>query len=376
MYLNDFGGYKMDISTYTMLLTCKLMSLAFCYHDGGVKDKEKNLNETQRQWQVVDLPTVLEYASFVFYCNACALGVFIEFSEYKRFIEMKGEYMNIPNTIIPTLKNIAYGMLCFTLYVLGTFYFPFGYCFTEEYDKELMWYKIFYLYMAFTLRRFFYHCAFQFTTAANVSCGLGYNGVTEKGEHRWDKYIGIYTLACETTISINEFLRDWNNRVHKWLKHYVMERLNKPGERPSASSQAVVFIVSAFWHGFYPCYYLAFFMALLLTEVSKDLYKSWILFAGIPKPVRLVLSHFLTMLVINYGLGVQMAITGENTLNYLKNTRYCVLIALVGTLILIKASGMVRIAQKMQKKKEGDKSTDKKVDPSAKGNQQKREKIE
>ena len=33
-----FGEYKLDITTYTMLLVCKLSALAYCYQDGGVKD--------------------------------------------------------------------------------------------------------------------------------------------------------------------------------------------------------------------------------------------------------------------------------------------------------------------------------------------------
>jgi lysophospholipid acyltransferase len=33
------------------------------------------------------MPNLLEFASYVFFCNAAALGVFFEFSDYKRFIE-------------------------------------------------------------------------------------------------------------------------------------------------------------------------------------------------------------------------------------------------------------------------------------------------
>ena len=32
-------------------------------------------------------------------------------------------------------------------------------------------------------------------------------------------------------------------------------------------------LVSAFWHGFYPSYYLMFFFFALVTEIAKDLYK-------------------------------------------------------------------------------------------------------
>ena len=39
--LTTYGEYRLDITTYTMLLVCKLSALAYCYKDGGVKDKDK-----------------------------------------------------------------------------------------------------------------------------------------------------------------------------------------------------------------------------------------------------------------------------------------------------------------------------------------------
>jgi len=37
--LNDFGGFHMDITTYTMILVCKLWILSFAYKDGGEDPK-------------------------------------------------------------------------------------------------------------------------------------------------------------------------------------------------------------------------------------------------------------------------------------------------------------------------------------------------
>lgn len=36
----DFGGWEMDITTQTMLLTARLSSLGFCYKDGALKDDQ------------------------------------------------------------------------------------------------------------------------------------------------------------------------------------------------------------------------------------------------------------------------------------------------------------------------------------------------
>lgn len=38
--ITNFGGYDMDITTYTMMLTAKLSSVAFCYSDGVKRDED------------------------------------------------------------------------------------------------------------------------------------------------------------------------------------------------------------------------------------------------------------------------------------------------------------------------------------------------
>ena len=36
--MTNFGGWEMDITTYTMILTCKLSAMSFCYKDGSLPD--------------------------------------------------------------------------------------------------------------------------------------------------------------------------------------------------------------------------------------------------------------------------------------------------------------------------------------------------
>ena len=33
--INNYGGYDMDITTYTMILFCKLWAMSWAYMDGG-----------------------------------------------------------------------------------------------------------------------------------------------------------------------------------------------------------------------------------------------------------------------------------------------------------------------------------------------------
>ena len=52
---------------------------------------------------VVKLPTIMEMCSYTWYSQACALGVFFEFSDYKRWVERSHEYKDVPSTVIPSL---------------------------------------------------------------------------------------------------------------------------------------------------------------------------------------------------------------------------------------------------------------------------------
>ena len=53
----------------------------------------------------------------------------------------------------------------------------------------------------------------------------------------------------------------WNKRTQRWLQMCIYER--------SHFNQLYVFLVSAFWHGFYPSYYLCFLTGSALQAIAK-----------------------------------------------------------------------------------------------------------
>jgi len=218
-----FGSYDMNITTYTMLLVCKLSALAFCYKDGGMK--EEDLTKDQIERQVKELPTILEFVSYVWYSNACALGVFFEFSDYKRWIERTHEYANVPSPIKPSLIVLGKSMACLITFVVSNNFFWMEYCWSDEYMTHSLWYRILYYHIAMTFKRYFYYGPFMATTGAIVASGLGYNGKKkddkDKETHLWDKIVGIYIYEVETITSPPEGFKYWNYQVHLWLKFYI-----------------------------------------------------------------------------------------------------------------------------------------------------------
>lgn len=95
--------------------------------------------------------------------------------------------------------------------------------------------------------------------------------------------------------------------IHLWLKHYVYNRTLVKGKKPGLRNNIIVFITSAFWHGFYPFYYVMFFFCALLGELSKDIYRSRIYFRWIPYPFSSILANFVSLLSMNFmGASFQM----------------------------------------------------------------------
>lgn len=161
---------------------------------------------------VVKLPSLLELAGYVWYSQACALGVFFEFSDYKRWIERSHEYANVPSPIIPSLIWLARGVACLLLYTVVSPYFNIEVCFAEAFFAFGYLYRLFFYFVSMSIRRFFYYNPFCMTTGAIVASGLGYNGKDEKtSSHKWDKIIGVYIWELETSLSPIEMLRFWNH---------------------------------------------------------------------------------------------------------------------------------------------------------------------
>ncbi len=99
----------MNITTYTMILIAKMSALSFCYKDGA--EKEENLFPEQKALKVVEMPSLIQFLSYVFYSGGCLMGPFFEYSDYIKFIERTGHYAEMPlNTIIPSIVRLFHGL--------------------------------------------------------------------------------------------------------------------------------------------------------------------------------------------------------------------------------------------------------------------------
>jgi len=200
------------------------------------------------------------------------------------------------------------------------------------------------------------------TDAALIACGLAYKAQPGAKGDTWDRIVSVYVWGVEFDPSPPSKMIYWNHGVHLWLKNHVALRMVKKGERLSTAQNMITFGVSAFWHGFYPFYYIMFFMASLFAETCKDIYRARSLFAGIPDTVNFVLAHFFVTLAMNY-FGVSLCcLTFEKGWNFMKGTWSFVYILVPLTFVLIKMAGIVGYAKKLEAKKKAAKDGETKKD--------------
>jgi len=186
-----------------------------------------------------------------------------------------------------------------------------------------------------------YYTAWSLTDAAVIAHGLGFNGTDKGGSYLWDRVISIYVVELETAATPVKSMAYWNHMISVWLNKYVTQRLITKGEKAGPMVTAGTFMISAFWHGFYPFYYFMFIMCGFYVELCKDVYRMRILFDFIPAPFGHILATISVHFFLNY-LGVSFdALTFERGMNFGQATNYLVYIAIPTLCIGLKLSGLI-----------------------------------
>ena len=101
-----------------MMNFTKLTALAISYKDGNddIQTAKKSLRESKIDrfnklgeiyYRIEKLPNIGDFFCYMFYCGGTVSGPFFEYNDFNTFIEKKGHYKVIPNSILPTLKRVA-----------------------------------------------------------------------------------------------------------------------------------------------------------------------------------------------------------------------------------------------------------------------------
>jgi lysophospholipid acyltransferase len=289
--------YNLDFSTPQMMITIKLCMMAYNHYDGYMLKKTEKLSKFDRihnnrvERAIDGLPNLLEYYSYVFFYGGILAGPTFEIKEYLDFVddklEVKGHPKDqpIPSALLPALSTFGRALVCYGGIMAANMYFPVPefYGDAQVLAKHSLLYRLAYLYISLPLFRFKYYFAWYLSEAGCIATGLGFNGYeTKQGKDgskqriaKWDRVNNVSMFGNEFATNMSDLTSAWNKTANNWLKNYVYFRAECP-KFLSFIGQAtfgniVTKLTSAFWHGFYPGYYMFFLGAVPITLAEAQL---------------------------------------------------------------------------------------------------------
>ncbi|GFO35676.1 lysophospholipid acyltransferase 2, partial [Plakobranchus ocellatus] len=272
----DYGGYTLDITGPLMIQTQKLTSLAFALHDGRYKDQSR-LSADQKQHVVSKLPSMLQYLSFMFYFHGIMVGPLTFYNDYIAFIDgtnyikpggnaaasgsRKHPAEHLNRVVIK--KLLVASACCTGMMILPGLFFPPEKLNTPEYYNMTFFERMMFLLGVMTLAKHKYYFAWILGDALNNAAGLGFSGYDAQGNPQFDltDNVDVYGVEFSTSLKVN--IDSWNKKTLVWLRRVVYDRA------PFYNTLAV-FACSAFWHGFYPAYYITFGSGAFMTIVTRQ----------------------------------------------------------------------------------------------------------
>jgi lysophospholipid acyltransferase len=282
-FLNDPG--IIDITGAQMVLVMKLT--AFCWNVADGRLPEKDLSDFQKERAIKKLPNLLDFAGYVLFFPSLFAGPAFDYIEYKRWIETTmfelpagtdpskkpptRKKRKIPRSGIPATWKAATGIFWILAFLkLSGFYYP-DLFIADKFTTYAFSRRVFMLYMLGVTTRLKYYGVWSLTEGACILSGLGYNGVDPAtGKVSWDRLRNVNPWGVESAQNTRAYLGSWNINTNNWLRNYMYLRVTPRGKKPGFRASMATFVTSAFWHGFYPGYYLTFILASFIQTVAKS----------------------------------------------------------------------------------------------------------
>ncbi|TGJ87355.1 hypothetical protein E0Z10_g1374 [Xylaria hypoxylon] len=273
-----------DITGAQMVMVMKLSAFAWNVFDGTLP--EDHLSDHQKDRRIIKLPGFLDYAGYVLFFPSLHAGPAFDYNEYRRWVDCS--MFDVPATVDPAKKPptrkkrkiprsgapATWKMTCGLLWILafmnlGKWYSP-DVLFTDRYMTYSFLRRIFTLHMVGFTARTKYYGVWFLAEGSCILAGLGYNGIDPTtGKVSWNRLQNINPWGVESAQNSRAYLENWNMNTNNWLRNYIYLRVTPRNRKPGFRASMATFVTSAFWHGFYPGYYLAFVLASFVQTAAK-----------------------------------------------------------------------------------------------------------
>ncbi|KAK4106567.1 MBOAT-domain-containing protein [Parathielavia hyrcaniae] len=277
---------SVDITGAQMVMVMKLT--AFCWNVADGLLPEADLSDLQKDRRLTELPSLLDYAGFVFFFPSLLTGPAFDFAEYRRWLDTSmfevpahvdpakkpptRRKRKIPRSGTPAMLKLAASLIWIFAFLKLSAYFDHQFLLEDSFLQYGFLRRLFVLHMVGFTARTKYYGVWTLSEGACILAGLGYNGVDPlTGKVSWDRLQNIDPWGVEFAQNTRAYLGNWNMNTNKWLRNYVYLRVTPRGKKPGFGASLATFTTSAFWHGFHPGYYLTFVLAAFIQTVAKNM---------------------------------------------------------------------------------------------------------
>jgi len=274
-YIN-YLGWDLDFTGTQMVLTMKLYSLAYNIYDGHLiaAGKQDRAAKKCADLSLTAVPGIIEYLGYAFNFSTILAGPAFEYKIYADAcdgINLIGGTKK-PSNIWPTLKPFLTSIVCLGMFSVGNGMYPLldpddpqgnsPVVITDEFLAKPWLHRYLYTWVAlFFIRQKYYFAWKNAEGACNIWYG-GFEGYDEKGQEKgWENSNNVDAIAFETAQNVKTLSGAWNKKTANWLGRYVYIR--------TGGSLFATYSLSAFWHGFYPGYYLFFLTVPFMTVCER-----------------------------------------------------------------------------------------------------------
>ncbi|KAI9336714.1 MBOAT, membrane-bound O-acyltransferase family-domain-containing protein [Obelidium mucronatum] len=301
-FFSDITTSRFDETVPMMIAVQKMATFAWSVYDGTRPRRELSTTQQALTINTKTFPSLLDYLGFIFFYPAFILGPSFHFRTYWDFITDSGPFKLVDKSakILPgrwpyLFKTISIGLSLSLLNIALSPYFPYEFGLDALFLEWSIFRRVGYFFIASLAQQAQFFGAWKLAEGACVLCGFGYVGrggkkeddedqlkqqESQAGSHIWNRCENVRIWELEFPENPRMFMSAWNVQTALWLRTSIYLRLapeplpdQTPQERLHAKSNAsiathVTFLVSAFWHGFYPGYY-SFFLTLSLLVSSN-----------------------------------------------------------------------------------------------------------
>ena len=270
-----------------MVLVMKLTSFCWNVYDGRMS--QSDLAEFQRERALPKLPSLLDYAGYVLFFPSLFAGPSFDYADYRRWIETTmfdvppgtdpatvaktRKKRRIPQSHTPATIKAVIGVLWILLFLRFSGWYNTGLVLGDKFVKYGFLRRIWILQMLGFSTRMKYYGVWYLTEGACILSGMGYKGINPKtGKVDWNRLQNVNPWGIETAQNSHSYLGNWNMNTNHWLRSYMYLRVTPKGKKPGFRASLATFTTSAFWHGFYPGYYLSFVLAAFIQSVAQSMF--------------------------------------------------------------------------------------------------------